>query len=343
MRDQTIGGRRRRTSPLDDDDLLGKILARVPPEPSSLPRVSIVCKRWQRLISGEWFRRRLHALAAAGQAIQLLGCRHGRVVFTDMSASTVFICDPITGGHARLAIPPELPKVFMNGTVLCTANEQGHVHGAYYSSHFKVVLVSISENDCRPTACVYSSETGQWEHIIRNDDREHPWRIVQVIGSSILIGHALYWLITFENHYIPERHGILEFDLDRQIIPIMKGPPINHIGSNVIIKTVDGGVGLVTSPYQKLELQVWHRNTADLHSIFGLQWHERWPEPRRRHGIFGYDEDDNFRSLSLFMLQLDTMQFKMHYKRLGRRYLSICHPFRSFYTAGDSSSVVLTL
>jgi hypothetical protein len=96
-----------------------------------------VCKRWQCLFSGEWFRRRLfahhrmapllgfyehllstilnnlvfnpildppdrihpqrflpgRALAAATtwQPIQLLGCRHGRVAFTDMSASTVFV------------------------------------------------------------------------------------------------------------------------------------------------------------------------------------------------------------------------------------------------------------
>jgi hypothetical protein len=62
----------------------------------------------------------------------------------------------------------------------------------------------------------------------------------------------------------------------------MKGSPINRIGSSVIIKTVDDGVGLVTLHYWKLELQVWHRDLnchdvaawvlfkkADLHSILG--------------------------------------------------------------------------
>jgi hypothetical protein len=266
-----------------------------------------------------------------------------------MSASTVFVFDPVTGGHARLAIPPELPKVFVNGTVLCTAGD-----------NFKVVLVSMFENDRRRlTACVYSSRRLACGEISSS-------MIVVIIHVGLLKSNCQrlqhpYWFISFEIHVVPEpaeRHGVLEFDLDRQIITIMKGSPINRIGSSVIIKTVDDGVGLVTLHYWKLELQVWHRDLnchdvaawvlfkkADLHSILGLQWNERWPEPTRRHGIFGYDEDDNvifiYVDSSLFVLQLDTMQFKMHDERLGRRYLGICHPFRIFYTAGDPSSLVL--
>ncbi|RCV39101.1 hypothetical protein SETIT_8G196500v2 [Setaria italica] len=357
MSDQTTG-HRRQTSPLDDDDLLGEILARVPLQPSSLLRISIVCKRWQRLVSGEWFRHRLcahhrkapllgyfhlstifndvvfnpimeppdrihprrflpgRALPAAGQDIELLGCRHGRVVFTNISAITVFVCDPVTGGYARLAVPPEFPKLFINGTVLCAAGEQGHVHGACHSSPFKVVMVSMFTEDRRPMACVYSSD----------------------------------WPDEDEDGYIPVPYGVLEFDLDRNILTITKGPPINHmVGWGQIVKTIDGHVGFATLLYQTLgSLQVWHGNvncsdTADLHSIFGLQ-------EIRRHGIFGYDEDDNVIFIysyegdsRLFMLQLDTMQFKMHYETIGRRYPTMCHPFRSFYTAGDSSSLVLTL
>jgi hypothetical protein len=32
-------------TPLEDDDLLSEILLRLPPQPSSLPRASLVCKR----------------------------------------------------------------------------------------------------------------------------------------------------------------------------------------------------------------------------------------------------------------------------------------------------------
>ncbi|KAM0827117.1 hypothetical protein ACQ4PT_068405 [Festuca glaucescens] len=46
------------TGPLDDDDLLCEILLRLPPQPSSVPRASAVCKRWRSLISDPGFFRR---------------------------------------------------------------------------------------------------------------------------------------------------------------------------------------------------------------------------------------------------------------------------------------------
>ncbi|CAL5006674.1 unnamed protein product [Urochloa decumbens] len=61
--------RRRRTCPRpappmnlpDDDDILSEILLRLPPLPSSLPRVSLVCKRWCRLVAAPHFRRSFRA------------------------------------------------------------------------------------------------------------------------------------------------------------------------------------------------------------------------------------------------------------------------------------------
>nr|XP_020192572.1 uncharacterized protein LOC109778427 [Aegilops tauschii subsp. strangulata] len=55
--------RRRRTSPPpaslpDDDDLLREILLRLPPRPSSLPRASLVSKRWRSLVADPQFQRR---------------------------------------------------------------------------------------------------------------------------------------------------------------------------------------------------------------------------------------------------------------------------------------------
>ncbi|KAF8697294.1 hypothetical protein HU200_035883 [Digitaria exilis] len=45
----------------DNDDLLSEILLRLPPQPSSLPRASLVCKRWRRLVADPHFRRRFRA------------------------------------------------------------------------------------------------------------------------------------------------------------------------------------------------------------------------------------------------------------------------------------------
>ena len=56
------------------------------------------------------------------------------------------VCDPVTGGHVRLPpIPSEFANVSFNGTVICAAGgEQGHVHGAYHSSPFKVVATAAT-------------------------------------------------------------------------------------------------------------------------------------------------------------------------------------------------------
>ncbi|XBI43955.1 hypothetical protein VPH35_108665 [Triticum aestivum] len=44
--------------PLDDGNLLAEILLRLPPQPSSLPRASLVCHRWRHLVSDNGFLRR---------------------------------------------------------------------------------------------------------------------------------------------------------------------------------------------------------------------------------------------------------------------------------------------
>jgi hypothetical protein len=48
-------------SPMDVDDLLSEILLRLAPLPSSLPRASLVCTRWRRLVSDPGFLRRFRA------------------------------------------------------------------------------------------------------------------------------------------------------------------------------------------------------------------------------------------------------------------------------------------
>ena len=46
---------------LEDDDLVGEILLRLPPQPSSLPRASLACKRWRGLIRDPGFLSRFRA------------------------------------------------------------------------------------------------------------------------------------------------------------------------------------------------------------------------------------------------------------------------------------------
>ncbi|KAF8673389.1 hypothetical protein HU200_048953 [Digitaria exilis] len=409
MSDQTTTGHHQQTSPLDDDDLLIEILLPMPPQPSSLPRVSLVCKRWRRLVSNDpsilrrhrahhrkppllgFFEHRLffpdHSCrldvddilfnpipeppdrippqlfsmerfpASTGWATRLLSCRHGHVLLLDTSGN-FFVCDPVTGGHVRLVIPPEFTDLFINAAVLCAAGDEdeGHVHGTCHWSPFKVVLVAMFGNDGRPMVCVYSSETGLWGNTFRHDG---PGTFRDSGASSTLIDHALYWEIDAYNGGHMAR-AVLGFDLDRQTLTVIKGPPMECSDSSQIVKAMDGGVGFATLSYPTLHLRVWHWNvnvcqddvatwslvkTVDLQSIFGLQEHiQRLQVSERRDFILGYDEDDGVIFINihscLFMLQHDSMQFKKHYERTERGHLSICYPFRSFYPAGDYSYLI---
>uniref|UniRef100_A0A0E0M5B7 F-box domain-containing protein n=1 Tax=Oryza punctata TaxID=4537 RepID=A0A0E0M5B7_ORYPU len=131
----------------DDDDLLSEILLRLPPRPSSLPRASLVCKRWRRLVTDPGFHRRfgarhrnppligvfeeylgypffrsmmdppdliprerfrLRLAEDEGGQWHFYGCRHGRVLLFDRTKNEIVVWDPNTGDHRRVAVPPEI-------------------------------------------------------------------------------------------------------------------------------------------------------------------------------------------------------------------------------------------
>ncbi|KAK1666758.1 hypothetical protein QYE76_054917 [Lolium multiflorum] len=177
-----------RTSPVesaslpDDDDMLREILLRLPPQPSSLPRASAVCKRWRGLVTDPKFHRQFRAhhgkppllgifeLSNKGIVFKptldapdcipsqrfhlgrysqrwhydLLDSRHGLVLVKDRNQSQVVVCDPITGHHRCLAVPSELRMDNLGGAVLCAAGDHGHVHVGCHPNPFKVVLLSTA-------------------------------------------------------------------------------------------------------------------------------------------------------------------------------------------------------
>ncbi|CAM0913881.1 unnamed protein product [Alopecurus aequalis] len=140
---------RRRTSPaakpLDDDDLLAEILLRLAPKPSSLPRASLVCKRWRSIATDAAFRRRFRAhhrkppiLGVFEECFNeikftplldppdripperlsldlsdnictwsVLGCRHGCVLLLDPWDKALLVFEPVSGDTHRVLMPPE--------------------------------------------------------------------------------------------------------------------------------------------------------------------------------------------------------------------------------------------
>jgi hypothetical protein len=190
--------------PMEDDDLLSEILLRLPPQPSSLPRASLVCTRWRRLVSDPGFFRRfrLHhrrnppllglfdryqdlpfvpTLEAPNRvpprrfSLQAddvvcpfsLGCRHGLELLYLPKSLQILVWDPITGDQHRIALPPRFcaKGLIVNGAVL---RDQAAGH-----AHFQVVLVTAADDDDDDDnhgrlalACVYLSETGVWGDLI---------------------------------------------------------------------------------------------------------------------------------------------------------------------------------
>ncbi|KAL6883572.1 hypothetical protein ACP4OV_010986 [Aristida adscensionis] len=62
---------------LEDEDLLWEILLRLSPLPSSLPRASLVSRRWRRVVSDPGFLRRFRAHHRTPPVLGLLGYLEG--------------------------------------------------------------------------------------------------------------------------------------------------------------------------------------------------------------------------------------------------------------------------
>ncbi|KAL6905949.1 hypothetical protein ACP4OV_003550 [Aristida adscensionis] len=138
---------------LPPDDVIREILLRLPPHPAILPRVSLVCKHWRRLLRDPAFlarlraRRRLapppppppllgffdrvapfvpagdppsrvsaaHFSRLAGGRWRVLGCRHGRVLLCTRLAVPLqlLVWDPITGARTPI-VAPQNPRLATN-------------------------------------------------------------------------------------------------------------------------------------------------------------------------------------------------------------------------------------
>uniref|UniRef100_A0A0D9XHN2 F-box domain-containing protein n=1 Tax=Leersia perrieri TaxID=77586 RepID=A0A0D9XHN2_9ORYZ len=288
--------RRRPTSPapalpLDDDDLLSEILLRLPPQPSSLPRASLVCKRWRRLVSDPGFLRRFRS---RHRKPPLLG------FFNDVVGCPVFnpTLDPpdripaahlswrprgddnrfddfhrLLGCHygraliymgmpSRLIVWDPLtsdrravgiPGAFHDRSVVYYAGEVRCVDGACHSSPFEVtIIVGITGRIRREAfACVYSSETGNWGNAIAISTEFDLDDLICCF--STMVGNSLYWLL-MDFWSI----SILQINLDKMIIVQIEVPPDVHHPSGDgycrIAPAEDGGLLLIVATHYVLNL-----------------------------------------------------------------------------------------
>ncbi|KAF7027624.1 hypothetical protein CFC21_039655, partial [Triticum aestivum] len=272
-------------------------------------------------------------------AVQLLDCRHGRVLLTDKRRDELILCDPIIGEQRLMAVPPEFVRKYFNGTVLCAAIDHDHVHESCHSSPFKVVLIYLG-GDNQLTVCVYSSETGVWGDIISTTASYH---LSDYGIPGLLVGNSLYWLLDIIGA------GILKFDLDEQSLAVIKGPLVTNDFSrgSCIIQDEDGTLGFAILSYP--HLQMWQRNiichgvatwvlwkTIDMRTILGLPKQIQGKRTLIR-SILGCLEDCDEILLSVdrgaYMVQLKSMKSR---KLCENSYLTCYHSFKSFYPPGTS-------
>nr|CAB3482127.1 unnamed protein product [Digitaria exilis] len=320
------------SSVLDDEDILGQILLRLPPLPSSLPRASLVSKLWHSITSDPGFRRRFRAhhhkappllgfffenfgnelgrprfvfnptLSAPNRIPparfscpskgHFLGCRHGLALFNSGSSSKAVVWDPLTNQQCSIDFPPEF-NVNHNVRIYFGAVLRDDPSSTEFK--FKIVMVLCGVFERSLHASMYESDSGKWGEIISTatfSDCNMP---------SVLVGNKIYWLIRF--------HGgsrFLEYDVDRQAMAVIKMPEDNiHFpdGSHVqALRTKDGGLGFAV--LWKKRMQLWGKTSISGNVVTGVlektvELDQLLPlrppstEMEEKLSIVGYDEENN--------------------------------------------------
>ncbi|KAF7077608.1 hypothetical protein CFC21_082144 [Triticum aestivum] len=363
-------------APLDDDDLLSEILLRLPPQPSSLPRASLVCRRWRLLVSDPRFARRfrlhhrrnppllgfLHIgfrtrelsfvptleppnrvppgrFSLKFDGVVLLGCRHGLVLVYHASWKQILVWDPVTADQHRIAVPPEFARdegrPLISGSVLRAAGDAQHFHVA-------LTVVDYEDKQHRQAlACVYSSETGVWGDVVLTPlpSKASVRTLVITDKTAVLVRNSLYWLL------LGNLDGLLEFDLERQVLAVIRMPmDLVAKGSYdiCVMQGEDGGLGLFCVLQLDYIAQLWERKsdchgvaswvlgrTIELDKLIPMNLAEKMPVV-----VLGFDEDNNVVCLwtpsVFFMVHLESLQSK---KLFEANFIFGCHPSESVYTA----------
>ncbi|VAI53882.1 unnamed protein product [Triticum turgidum subsp. durum] len=334
---------------LEDDDLLSEILLRLPPQPSSLPRASLVCRRWHSLVSDPAFRRRFrvhhrrgppllgfsddhhrntfqpalgapHRLPGGLFSLELhgsyttLGWRHRLALFFVPVSLQVLVWDPVAGDQHRLPVPPEfrLDLVVDSGAVLraAAAGDAG--------DHFQVVLVgSDPKQPTRVLASVYSSETGAWGDFISAPISSETFFFTG--KPAVLAGDCLHWSVAAPGS---GSRSILKFDLDRQSLAMELLPGDMYTrGSPAFTVTRGEGGRMGFFFLSGFTAQLWSTVTdCDRAEIWEpgriieldklLRLHSKKDPPH----MVGYAEENNvvflWTVVGVFMVHLESLQFK---------------------------------
>ncbi|KAJ1285749.1 hypothetical protein BS78_03G300800 [Paspalum vaginatum] len=254
------------------EELEEEILLRFPPDdPALLVRATLVCKRWQRIVSSPSFLRRFRELhrtppmlgflcnIAEGDSsaafvttvaedfcssvadlgdCHALDARHGRVLLRcpGSSKDCLLVWDPISDEHRELSLPVLQRYTYdWNAAVLCAARGPCD-HLDCCGGPFLVVFVGSVSGEA--FICTYSSDAGTWSELIAT---ELGTDCVSLM-PSVLVGNALYFGFLF-------RKSLLKYDLESDEMSVIGVPHTLYIWKHVAL---DSGLGLATVHESKL-------------------------------------------------------------------------------------------
>ncbi|KAF7077570.1 hypothetical protein CFC21_082107 [Triticum aestivum] len=86
--------------------------------------------------------------------------------------------------------------------------------------------------------------------------------ITMFVTISVLVGHSLYWLLIDRSAEINTLDGILEFDLERQILAVIPVPvdiANNSLAQFQVMRAEGGGLGILS--LSKFSAQLWKMET----------------------------------------------------------------------------------
>ncbi|CAN6337875.1 unnamed protein product [Urochloa humidicola] len=272
----------------DNDDILLEILLRLPPLPSSLPRASLVCKRWRRLLSDPYFLRRFRAHHRKPPILGFFAVDFDNddgpiPVFTPTLAAPDRIptarfsfphqpgeCLFFLGcrhGLALLFNRSRLEAVVwdpITGLRLSTALPQEMKRNDRHR-HLKFDLYNgtVMRNCCSgafKVVMVLSNDLYKlaWACVYESESGKWGNIISTAVPSStslaqpsVLVGNAICWLL----HY--KGGGVLRFHTDKHSLDVVRMPGNVHDTNDArvdLLRTVDGGLGFAVLSKQRIQL-----------------------------------------------------------------------------------------